>query len=61
MRTHTITTKSPFILVLALVTIAVWAAPASATFPGEDGRIGFESERSGEIFTASPTGATSGG
>ena len=46
MRAHTITTKSPFILVLAVAIIAVWAAPASATFPGEDGRISFQGEGS---------------
>ena len=58
MRAHTIATKSPFILVLAVLIIAVWAAPASATFPGEDGRIAFSGvvpgTCCGEIFTAKP-------
>jgi Tol biopolymer transport system component len=59
MRAHTITTKSPFILILAVVITAVWAAPASATFPGEDGRISFQSQgsRPEEIFTAQPDGS----
>lgn len=57
MRAHSMTTKSPFILVLALVTIAVGAAPASATFPGEDGLIAFDGAHPNEIFTAKPDGS----
>jgi Tol biopolymer transport system component len=57
MRAHTMITKSPYILVLAVVITAVWAAPASATFPGEDGRISFQGEGSAEIFTAKPDGS----
>jgi Tol biopolymer transport system component len=58
MRAHTFTTKSAFILVLAVAIIAVWAVPASATFPGEDGRISFQGEgKTGEIFTAKPDGS----
>jgi TolB protein len=47
-------------LVLAVVIIAVGAAPASATFPGPNGRIAFnafvEKTKSLEIFTATPKG-----
>jgi len=58
MRAHTMTTKSPFIFLLAVVIIAVWAASASATFPGEDGRISFQGEGPRpEIFTAKPDGS----
>jgi Tol biopolymer transport system component len=59
MRAHTTTTKSAFILVLAVAIIAVWAAPAWATFPGEDGRIAFQGQGSThehEIFSARPDG-----
>jgi TolB protein len=54
----TIITKVTFILVLAVAIIAVWAVPAPATFPGEDGRISFQSEgKTGEVFTAKPDGS----
>jgi TolB protein len=47
-------------LVLAAAIIAVAAAPASATFPGPNGRIAFnafvEKTKSLEIFTATPKG-----
>jgi Tol biopolymer transport system component len=47
-------------LVLAIAIIAVGAAPASATFPGPNGRITFnafvEKTKSLEIFTATPKG-----
>jgi TolB protein len=47
-------------LVLAVAIIAVGAAPASATFPGPNGRIAFnafvEKTKSVEIFTATPNG-----
>jgi TolB protein len=47
-------------LVLAAAIIAVGAAPASATFPGPNGRIAFnafvEKTKSLEIFTATPKG-----
>ena len=47
-------------LVLAVAIIAVGAAPASATFPGPNGRIAFngfvEETESLEIFTANPNG-----
>jgi TolB protein len=61
MRAHRFTAKTPFILVLAVVIVAVWAAPASATFPGTDGRIAFSGVAPGtccgEIFTARPDGS----
>jgi Tol biopolymer transport system component len=61
MRAHTITTRSSLILVLAVVIVAVWAAPASATFPGENGRIAFSGVAPGtccsEIFSAKPNGS----
>jgi TolB protein len=61
MRAQIIPTNSPFILVLVIVVVAVWAAPASATFPGEDGRISFSGVGPGtccsEIFTAEPDGS----
>jgi TolB protein len=48
------------LLILAVAIIAVAAAPASATFPGADGRIAFnafvERTESIEIFTARPNG-----
>jgi Tol biopolymer transport system component len=47
-------------LVLAIAIIAVGAAPASATFPGPNGRLTFnafvEKTKSLEIFTATPKG-----
>ena len=47
-------------LVLAVAIIAVGAAPASATFPGPNGRLAFnafvEKTKSLEIFTATPKG-----
>src|SRR5215216_5236384 len=47
-------------LVLAVGIIAVGAAPASATFPGPNGRISFEGFVEGtkgfQIFTANPNG-----
>jgi Tol biopolymer transport system component len=47
-------------LVLAAAIIAVGAAPASATFPGPNGRISFmgfvESTKGFQIFTANPKG-----
>src|SRR3954453_14887849 len=45
---------------LALVMLALFAAPASATFPGTDGRISFHEDvgepPSVEIFAADPDG-----
>ena len=47
-------------VVIAVVIVAVGAAPASATFPGTDGRIAFNGVVPGtccsEIFTANPNG-----
>ena len=47
-------------LVLAVAIIAVGAAPASATFPGPNGRIAFmgfvEGTKGFQIFTANPNG-----
>lgn len=47
-------------LMVAVVVVAVVAAPASATFPGENGRISFfsfdDKTESGEIFTANRNG-----
>ena len=61
MRTHIIPTDSPFILALVIVIVGVSAAPASATFPGTDGRIAFGGSDPGtccsEIFTAMPDGS----
>ncbi|MDP9228138.1 MAG: hypothetical protein M3M99_03680 [Actinomycetota bacterium] len=48
------------VFILAVVIITVGATPASATFPGTDGRIAFnafiEKTESLEIFTATPNG-----
>ncbi len=52
--------RSQYVLPLALAFAAAGAAPAFAAFPGENGRILFESFRAGgeerDIWTMSPTG-----